>query len=1319
MPAFVAEGIVAIAGYFGTEITLATAMYIAEAAIVVGSMAYSYEQQRAAAKKAKDAYNASQVDRMANVVTTMGQRELVLGRVRKGGTVFGRASTGTNHTNLYIAIALAAHEIDGIDAVYFNDVPVTLDGSGNVTSAPYSLAKRTPHQVTFTGNSVVLAEIGRIDSSSVVVTRDDGAGVDNSGSTVIGSSFDFTTATVSLTTPDGLGGVVTYQSIDSVPKARVFMYFGGSGQAVSAPLNSAFGTDWPTTSTATGVAYLVCEFTYDDTAFPSGPPAVSAVVRGAKVYDPRTGTTAFSENPALLMRHVLTHPQFGKRSSLTAAEDARIIAAANACDTSVTYTVGGVGTTRPLFTAGTVLPYGNPAKACLDDLAQAMGGMWAYAGGQFYVKAGVYTAPVLSLTDADLAVVKTDNSGQKTQQAITIGTHQARASKVNVITPRIWDSAQDYKEVALSPLVASALVTRDGCWLAQEVTMPAVTYSAQALHIAGITIRDARDPLTVTLPFKMTAYPLELFDSITLTIPRYGWSAKEFMILGRQWTLDGLIQLTLKETASAIFQMDAAFSAQGYATNTNLPTPWSVLPPSNVVVASGPSNLELQADGTVAVRVKVSWDAITDSSILNGGTVEVQYRLASQTVWQSLSVPGTATFAYIYGANPGDVGFVQVRTKNRVAVSDFCTMIAHTVTGKSAGPGTPTGFTATGIAQGIHLSCTLPTDVDLAYVELWRNTSNNLGTATKIAEGLRSTYDDPGLTAANGTLWYWVRAVNTTGIAGSFAGPVSAVAGLTTVPGSVTGLTATGIEHGIRLSGTLPTDPDLAYVEVWEGTTNVLGSATLIDKGLRSSYDRVGLTAASGTRYYWVRCVNTSGTAGSFVGPVSAVAGITTTPGTVTGLTATSIIGGIRITGTLPSDTDLATVLLYTNTVNNSGTATLLATGLTDHYDHVGLLPTSGTHYYWAKCQNTSGTIGAFSSVASAVAGTASAANISSVTWSTVSGTGRPADNADVTTSILANSGTSVTMTSSNLFKTTTGVGGVFIGGGGITGKDSGGNVTFALDGSTGAASFAGNITGGANISITGTGRFNGAYSSSIGIGAVVANDLYGAANGVVGYANVSNGAGVYGYNSNGASAATAYGVYGESLSVNAAGVYGYCPTAGGTGVRGTAVGTNSLGGDFSSGYNGVQGSGANGGYGVKGMALGGGPGVWCYGTFQWGLTYTYPVPGGTAVKYMRDDGTWTDPLGGKTIGNASGNVPVSNGTANTNLNADMVDGFHASHFTVDGTGVGTTINGFSSGSMNATFNGTATKPGTNNTTNSWLTINIGGTLYDFPVWPR
>ena len=68
------------------------------------------------------------------------------------------------------------------------------------------------------------------------------------------------------------------------------------------------------------------------------------------------------------------------------------------------------------------------------------------------------------------------------------------------------------------------------------------------------------------------------------------------------------------------------------------------------------------------------------------------------------------------------------------------------------------------------------------------------------------------------------------------------------------------------------------------------------------------------------------------------------------------------------------------------------------------------------------------------------------VDFAYVTGTTKPSNNADVTTSILTNSGTSIVMNNANLFKSNSGAGGVFIGSGGLFGKNSGGVETFAID---------------------------------------------------------------------------------------------------------------------------------------------------------------------------------------------------------------------------------------------------------------------------------
>lgn len=95
-------------------------------------------------------------------------------------------------------------------------------------------------------------------------------------------------------------------------------------------------------------------------------------------------------------------------------------------------------------------------------------------------------------------------------------------------------------------------------------------------------------------------------------------------------------------------------------------------------------------------------------------------------------------------------------------------------------------------------------------------------------------------------------------------------------------------------------------------------------------------------------------------------------------------------------------------------------------------------------------------------------------TWAGVTGTGKPSSYADVTTTIMGNSGTSILMTASNLFKSASGLGGVFIGSGGLFGKNTSGVTTFSIDGATGAAVFAGSLS-------AATGTFAGSLSAATG----------------------------------------------------------------------------------------------------------------------------------------------------------------------------------------------------------------------------------------------
>lgn len=251
---------------------------------------------------------------------------------------------------------------------------------------------------------------------------------------------------------------------------------------------------------------------------------------------------------------------------------------------------------------------------------------------------------------------------------------------------RIWDQAANYIETPITPFRADALVAADGAELTQEVSMPAVFDAGQAWHIAGIMLRDARDPMTVTLPFKMSAYTLELFDGVLLDMPFLGWGPKEFRVMARAFMPDGFVQLTLKETTAQIFVPGLAFLPQGYAPNSGLPKPWDIHPPIVTGVFSDEDELIVANDGTVFDSVRVTWAPIQDASILSGGNVEVQWLQLGESVWQSVIVPGNSTEARFTGVDDSEYIVIRTRTKNSLAVSDWSAQILYQVIGKTAPP---------------------------------------------------------------------------------------------------------------------------------------------------------------------------------------------------------------------------------------------------------------------------------------------------------------------------------------------------------------------------------------------------------------------------------------------------------------------------------------------------------------------------------------------------------------------------------------------------------------------------------------------------------
>lgn len=868
------QAIVAAAAWIGSTLFAGTAVGaflmlgvttgMASAVLLIGGLAYSSAKARQAKQQAKDQYNAAQVDRLVNISSAVAPRELVLGRVRKGGTVIYKASTGSVNRSMFVVIALAAHEVDAIEQIYLNDVLVDVNVDGGVTTAPY------------------------------------------------------------WRETNEWGPAASYLTITK--------HLGQPGQTVDPQLLAAFPADWSAANTLTGIAYLVVKGFYAETAFPSGFPNVTAVVRGAKLYDPRTGLTVWSENPALMLRHVYSHAKFGK-ASVTAAEDTRIIAAANACDSSVSY--GGAAACA-LYRAALVLPFGTAAKSAFDDLAQAMGGSWAYMGGALYLKAGVYTSPVLTLTDADLAVIQR-NGAAEAQQPIAIAVHKERAQKFNTVKASIWDQAQDYKQVSLTPLAGSALVARDGVELVQEVTFPAIGYAAQALHVAGVMMRDARDPLMIELPCKLSVYHLELFDNVAVTLPRYGWLAKVFTVLGRTWNSDGSLQLTLKETSAAITQMDATFAAQGFASNTNLPKPWEVATVGALTLTSGTAELLLQADGTVTSRMRVTWPVIYDQAVLQSGQVEVQYRRADYAgEWSVLTAPGADTSIVTEAVQDRVLYHVRARAKTRTGIGAWTATVLHQVIGKTAPPLDVAGLAYTLTDLSVTFGYTPSSEADYAGTVVRVGASWATGVPVSAA----------WLLPAAGTYTAWAKHLDTSGNES-----LNAVSLSVTVPGPSAPVVTYALSGPDEiLSWTIPAGGfTVDRYEIRQGASWAAG--VFVDTTKATGY-RQKVTYAD-TRTYWVAAIDMAGN----VGTAGALAANITSPGTVTAARADVVDNNALVywaaplTGSLPVEryeVRKGASWAAGSVIGSNGNSTFTAV-----FEQSG-----GTYTYWVAAVDSAGNYG-------------------------------------------------------------------------------------------------------------------------------------------------------------------------------------------------------------------------------------------------------------------------------------------------------------------------------------------------------------------------
>ena len=500
------------------------------------------------------------------------------------------------------------------------------------------------------------------------------------------------------------------------------------------------------------IAYLYVRYEYDGEVFASGVPLITAVVQGKKVYDPRTSTTAYSNNAALCIRDFITST-YGLSDS--AIDDVSFSAAANESDENVSLSGGG---TEKRYTINGIVKASSPTGKVLGDMATACAGTLFWGSGYWKLKVGAYTAPVKTLTLDDL------------RGPINLQTRSSTRDSFNGVGGTFNNADGDFITADYPPIKSSVFQTEDGGdEMLLDLPLPFTTSASTAQRIAKMTLYRGREQMTISADFGLEAFNIEVGDIIAFDNDRYGFDGKEFEVIGWKFASDQeagdlRVTLTLQETSEAAFDWNAEES-DIIGNNTNLPEPGAGLAINNLTASGGGRT---QGDGTFINSAILNWDDVSNAF---SAYYEVEWKALADSTYSSTTTVESAI--EISPLVDGVEYTFRVRAVTAAGAYGAYSTVQFTGGGDVTAPGLPTAITATGHFEYISINWTNASDSDLNYVEIFENTSNSISGAAKVGISSGDTFQRTNL-GLNATRYYFLRSVDYSGNASAFTSGVSA-----------------------------------------------------------------------------------------------------------------------------------------------------------------------------------------------------------------------------------------------------------------------------------------------------------------------------------------------------------------------------------------------------------------------------------------------------------------------------------------------------------------------------------------------------------------
>ena len=618
-------------------------------------------------------------------------RPIVYGFCRVGGTIVKLHTSGTSNHKLHLTIALAGHEIESLEGVYFFNS--LLSTTSSFVSHPDGGANQTFFKVNHT-KFVNTENENRFDSNGTLVH---------------------------------------------------FTFHDGSQTRRCGLAATNAGSRYPTSAKFGSIAYVYMELIYDPEKLPSIPP-ISFRIKGKKLYDPRTGNTEWSANPALAIRDFLTDTTYGLRAQSTEINDSTsaggFAAAANDCDAQVTLEDGTTQSNR--FTANGFTNMGASGDGVLEGLLSAMGGKITYTNGKFNLFSATAQTPSLTINDDVVFDVQ------------QLSTKSGGGDLYNGIKSLYVDSINNFTAAESPTLLSNTFLAQDtpsgqsslAYKKIMEAQLPFTTTHQRAQRLQKIQLLRHRESAVISMLTSLNFFKLQPADWVYVTNERFGFTNKVFEVITTTMEFvedDGkliaLTRLVLQETSAATFNFITSEYSTPITDGSEPPTGDRSIGAPTVSGSDGSVAQRSRQEGpTAKIDLLVTWTNALDSGVQ--GT-EIQYRENGVTPYNVATLAGRgSTSGVIQGVQVGKVYDVRIRHFSWDNVfSSFVTYSQFTVTEPDTIAG-PTNLAATTDKPFfIELTWTNPTNANYRAVEI--HTSTSSGFTPSNSTLLNTYYGEP------------------------------------------------------------------------------------------------------------------------------------------------------------------------------------------------------------------------------------------------------------------------------------------------------------------------------------------------------------------------------------------------------------------------------------------------------------------------------------------------------------------------------------------------------------------------------------------------